>query len=130
MIRCFGRLFAIMRKEIQQLSRDRLTFGMIIGIPMLQIILFGFAINTDIRHLHAAVADAAQTRRSLASAITAPAPAARPFTAAITGLSSRRHALTTSPVMRANSSTPFMSRCRSSPMISWTSPPLLTTCGN
>jgi hypothetical protein len=70
------------------------------------------------------LADAAQTRRSLASAITAPAPAARPLTAAITGLSSRRIALTTSPVMRANSSTPFMSRFSSSPMISWTSPPL------
>jgi ABC-2 type transport system permease protein len=64
MIQCYGRLFAIMRKEIQQLSRDRLTFGMIIGIPMLQIMLFGFAINTDVRHLHAAVADAAQTQLS------------------------------------------------------------------
>jgi len=64
MIQCLGRLFAIMRKEIQQLSRDRLTFGMIIGIPMLQIMLFGFAINTDVRHLHAAVVDAAQTQLS------------------------------------------------------------------
>jgi ABC-2 type transport system permease protein len=64
MIQCFGRLFAIMRKEIQQLSRDRLTFGMIIGIPMLQIMLFGYAINTDVRHLRAAVADAAQTQLS------------------------------------------------------------------
>jgi ABC-2 type transport system permease protein len=64
MNKCFSRLFAIMRKEVQQLSRDRLTFGMIIGIPMLQIILFGYAINTDVRHLHAAVADAAQTQLS------------------------------------------------------------------
>jgi ABC-2 type transport system permease protein len=64
MIQCLGRLFAIMRKEIQQLSRDRLTFGMIIGMPVLQIILFGYAINTDVRHLHAAVADAAQTQLS------------------------------------------------------------------
>ncbi|MGD8312845.1 MAG: ABC transporter permease, partial [Gammaproteobacteria bacterium] len=64
MNRCFSRLFAIMRKEVQQLSRDRLTFGMIIGIPMLQIILFGYAINTDVRHLRAAVADAAQTQLS------------------------------------------------------------------
>ncbi len=64
MSRCFGRLFAIMRKEIQQLSRDRLTFGMIVGIPIIQIVLFGFAINTDVRHLRGAVADAANTELS------------------------------------------------------------------
>jgi len=61
---CFMRLFAIMRKEVQQLARDRLTLGMIVGIPMMQMILFGYAINTDVRHLHAAVADAARTQLS------------------------------------------------------------------
>jgi ABC-2 type transport system permease protein len=61
MNRCLGRLFAIMRKEIQQLSRDRLTFGMIVGIPIMQILLFGYAINTDVRHLRSAVADQADT---------------------------------------------------------------------
>ena len=61
---CFTRLFAIMRKEVQQLARDRLTLGMVIGIPMMQMILFGYAINTDVRHLRAAVADAAQTQLS------------------------------------------------------------------
>ncbi|MGB5604896.1 MAG: ABC transporter permease, partial [Gammaproteobacteria bacterium] len=64
MNRCFTRLFAIISKEVQQLRRDRLTFGMIIGIPMLQIILFGYAINTDVRHLRAAVADQAGTQLS------------------------------------------------------------------
>lgn len=64
MKRCFTRLFAIMRKEVQQLARDRLTLGMIIGIPMLQMILFGYAINTDVRNLRAAVADEAQTQLS------------------------------------------------------------------
>jgi ABC-2 type transport system permease protein len=58
------RLLAIMRKEIRQLRRDRLTFGMIVGIPLLQITLFGFAINTDIRHIRAAVADASGTQLS------------------------------------------------------------------
>ena len=58
------RLFAIMRKEVAQLSRDRLTLGMIVGIPIMQMILFGYAINTDVRHLSAAVADAAQTQLS------------------------------------------------------------------
>jgi ABC-2 type transport system permease protein len=37
------------------MRRDRLTFGMMIGVPLLQLILFGFAINSDPRHLSAAV---------------------------------------------------------------------------
>jgi ABC-2 type transport system permease protein len=61
---CFMRLFAIMRKEVLQLTRDRLTLGMIVGIPIMQMILFGYAINTDVRHLRAAVADEAQTQLS------------------------------------------------------------------
>lgn len=61
---CFTRLAAIVGKEIQQLRRDRLTFGMIVGIPLLQILLFGYAINTDVRHLRAAVADQAGTQLS------------------------------------------------------------------
>jgi ABC-2 type transport system permease protein len=56
-INSLARLFAIIRKEVRQLSRDRLTFGMIAGIPLLQITLFGFAINTDVRHLSAGIAD-------------------------------------------------------------------------
>ncbi len=55
------RLAAIMRKEVRQLLRDRLTIGMIIGIPMIQLALFGYAINTDVRHLRAAVADEARS---------------------------------------------------------------------
>jgi len=58
------RLLAILRKEIQQLRRDRLTFAMIAGIPIMQILLFGYAINTDVRHLHAAVADQSGTQLS------------------------------------------------------------------
>ena len=58
------RIYAIMRKELLQLSRDRLTFGMIIGIPLIQLILFGYAINTDVRYLSAAVADQANTHLS------------------------------------------------------------------
>ena len=58
------RLFAIVVKELRQLRRDRLTFGMILGIPTLQLLLFGFAINLDIRHIDAAVVDQAHTVRS------------------------------------------------------------------
>lgn len=46
------------------MRRDRLTFGMILGIPLMQILLFGYAINTDVRNLTAAVADEAGTHRS------------------------------------------------------------------
>lgn len=58
------RIFAILRKEFLQLSRDRLTFGMIVGIPMIQLLMFGYAINTDVRNLSAAYVDAADTHLS------------------------------------------------------------------
>jgi ABC-2 type transport system permease protein len=58
------RLLAVVRKELMQLRRDRLTFAMIIGIPTLQLLLFGFAINLDIRHLPAALLDQANTANS------------------------------------------------------------------
>lgn len=46
-----------MVKELRQLRRDRITFGMIIGVPLVQILLFGYAINNDIRNLNTAVAN-------------------------------------------------------------------------
>jgi ABC-2 type transport system permease protein len=58
------RIRAVSVKEVRQLLRDRITFGMIVGIPLLQIILFGYAINTDVRHLRAGVADMAHTQLS------------------------------------------------------------------
>src|SRR5580765_4285308 len=50
-----ARLWAVVVKEFVQMRRDRLTFAMILGIPLVQLILFGFAINSDPRHLPAAV---------------------------------------------------------------------------
>lgn len=58
------RLFAVARKEVLQLRRDRLTFGMIAGIPVVQLLLFGYAIDQDVRNLRAAVADLAGTQMS------------------------------------------------------------------
>ena len=58
------RLVAITKKEVRQLSRDRLTFGMIVGIPVLQMLLFGYAINTDVRNLRTAFTDQANTHLS------------------------------------------------------------------
>ena len=54
------RLWAIMLKELRQLRRDRITLAMIVGIPVMQLLLFGYAINLNLRHLDAGVADAAQ----------------------------------------------------------------------
>ena len=50
-----ARFWAILVKEFVQMRRDRLTFGMMIGIPLLQLILFGYAINSDPKHLATAV---------------------------------------------------------------------------
>jgi ABC-2 type transport system permease protein len=58
------RLRAIAWKEATQLRRDRLTFGMVIGIPLIQMILFGYAINFDVRGLDAVVVDEARTAAS------------------------------------------------------------------
>jgi len=52
----FARIMAILVKEFIQMRRDRLTFAMIVGIPVMQLFLFGFAINNDPHHLPAAVA--------------------------------------------------------------------------
>ncbi len=51
----FARFKAIIVKEFIQMRRDRLTFGMMVGIPLLQLVLFGFAINSDPKHLPTAV---------------------------------------------------------------------------
>ncbi|MEO5595599.1 MAG: ABC transporter permease [Lysobacteraceae bacterium] len=60
------RLFAIVLKELRQLSRDRMTLAMIIGIPVMQLILFGYAINFTLRGLEAGIADQANTVTSRA----------------------------------------------------------------
>ena len=64
MMQSLSRLAAIIKKEAVQLSRDRLTFGMVFGLPIIQILLFGYAINTDIRNLKTAVANQADTHLS------------------------------------------------------------------
>ena len=58
------RLWAIVTKEFIQLRRDRITFAMMVGIPVMQLVLFGFAINTDPKHLPTVVLDADQSAYS------------------------------------------------------------------
>jgi ABC-2 type transport system permease protein len=66
-----ARFWAMVVKEFVQMRRDRLTFGMMIGVPLLQLVLFGFAINSDPKHLPAAVllADHGPQGRTLLHAI-------------------------------------------------------------
>ncbi|MBU6483610.1 MAG: ABC-2 transporter permease [Betaproteobacteria bacterium] len=52
-----ARAWAIALKEFVQMRRDRLTFAMIVGVPILQVVLFGYAINTDPKSLPTAVVD-------------------------------------------------------------------------
>jgi ABC-2 type transport system permease protein len=67
----WSRWLGVMLKEFIQLRRDRLTFAMIVGIPLMQLMLFGFAINSDPKHLPTAVV------------IADPGPVARSFTTAL-----------------------------------------------
>jgi ABC-2 type transport system permease protein len=53
------RIAAMARKEFRQLARDRATLAMIVGIPALQLVLFGYAINLDVRHVPTALLDRA-----------------------------------------------------------------------
>lgn len=58
------RLRALLLKEFIQMRRDRLTFGLMIGIPIFQLLMFGFAINTDVKHLPTAVFDQSHSAES------------------------------------------------------------------
>jgi ABC-2 type transport system permease protein len=67
----FRRLFAILMKEFIQMRRDRMTFALMIGVPVMQLLLFGFAINTDPRHLPTVmhIADDSAYARSIGAAL-------------------------------------------------------------
>jgi ABC-2 type transport system permease protein len=57
-------LWPMLWKELVQLRRDRLTFGMMLGVPAIQLALFGYAIQTDVRHLPTVVLDESATPES------------------------------------------------------------------
>ncbi len=65
------RTWAVFVKELQQMLRDRLTFAMAIGVPVLQLVLFGYAINTDPKGLPTALvaADTGPMARSVSAAL-------------------------------------------------------------
>ncbi|MEP7069541.1 MAG: ABC transporter permease [Usitatibacter sp.] len=67
----FHRFIAVLMKEFVQMRRDRLTFAMMIGVPVMQLVLFGYAINMDPKALPVAVvsADPSVFSRSLTRAL-------------------------------------------------------------
>jgi ABC-2 type transport system permease protein len=68
----FSRFWAVVLKEFIQMKRDRTTFAMMVGIPLVQLMLFGFAINSDPKRLPTAIvnADGGPFARSLVQAMT------------------------------------------------------------
>ena len=58
------RFLPMFRKELIQMRRDRVTLGIMIGIPVIQLMLFGFAIQTDVRHIPTVVLDESRTPAS------------------------------------------------------------------
>jgi ABC-2 type transport system permease protein len=65
------RFWAVVLKEFIQMMRDRVTFGIMVGIPLMQLLLFGFAINSDPKHLPTALraADQGPFARSFIAAL-------------------------------------------------------------
>jgi ABC-2 type transport system permease protein len=57
-------LWPMLWKEVMQLRRDRFTLGMMLGIPTIQLALFGYAIQTEVRHLPTVVLDESRTPES------------------------------------------------------------------
>jgi ABC-2 type transport system permease protein len=58
------RLWPMLWKEFIQMRRDRLTLGIMVMIPAIQLVIFGFAIRTDVRHLHTVVLDESNSAES------------------------------------------------------------------
>jgi ABC-2 type transport system permease protein len=67
----FGRLGALLAKEFIQMRRDRITFAMMLGVPLMQLVLFGYAINNDPKSLPAALVAMSSDRytRAIVSAL-------------------------------------------------------------
>lgn len=62
--RSYRRILSVARKELIQLIRDQLTMGFVVGVPILQLLLFGYAINQDVRDVSTAVVDLSNTEDS------------------------------------------------------------------
>jgi ABC-2 type transport system permease protein len=68
----FRRVFAVLMKEVVQIRRDRVTLAMVLGVPLMQLVLFGFAINLNPKHLPTAISadDSGRFTRALVVALS------------------------------------------------------------
>jgi len=80
------RIQAIVSKELTQLKRDKMTFAMIVMIPMIQLLMFGYAINTNIRHIPVGIVDYSQSTLSRVLKQTVSATQVVTFTQAYTNV--------------------------------------------
>ncbi len=60
----WNRIKALVWKEFLQLRRDRLTLAFTLGMPLMQLVIFGLAINYDVKHMPAVVLDESQSQES------------------------------------------------------------------
>ena len=61
LVAALRRMLSVARKEVRQLARDHLTMGFVVGVPVVQLLLFGYAINQDVRHVKTALVDHSAT---------------------------------------------------------------------
>lgn len=95
------RIYSIVVKELKQLSRDRLTFGMIVMVPLVQLLMFGYAINTDVRQVPAALVDLNQSSYSRATVQSLEASQAVKFVRRFSQVSEAEQAITRGEVKAA-----------------------------
>jgi ABC-2 type transport system permease protein len=93
-MQALSRISAIVFKELLQLARDRLTFGMVVMLPLIQLILFGYAINTTVRDIPVAVVDLAHSTASRAIIDTLRATQVVRLTTSYNGLQAAEAAIT------------------------------------
>ncbi|MES9942993.1 MAG: ABC transporter permease [Candidatus Thiodiazotropha sp. 6PLUC7] len=94
----FIRIGAIAVKELLQLKRDKMTFGMIVMIPLIQLLLFGYAINTNVRHLPVGVVDYSHSGLSRVLIQTISATQVVTFTKHFTDIATAEEAIATTEV--------------------------------
>ena len=87
------RILVILTKELTQLRRDRTTFGMVVMIPLIQLTLFGYAINTNVRDIPVALVDQSNTALSQVLAQTVEATQVVRFTARYAEVSAAQEAI-------------------------------------
>lgn len=95
------RIFAITGKEFKELRRDRLTFGMVVMVPLIQLMLFGYAINTDVRGIQAGVVDLSHSHFSRAAIASISATGVAQFTQQFDSIAAAEAAITAGKVRAA-----------------------------